>query len=233
MQREIRRGDAAIAEAPARSRAHQLERQIDTHSVFSRKCMYMKKEIDSVSPLASQGCMCRLITRKEKGPAEIMPLVIGAVEVGQQVVIMAGPTFLKELANNLSDHGLRSHALLHNGRLIFLTAPGCLSQLAKAGDPLQRGPLRRNGSLLRWVSDWSWAYALGSDTSAIIGYQHLVHEFAQSLGAISVCTVCCEGQARNTLLAVLVDHRRAMRTVLRPATVLLPLSIPGQAGAGN
>jgi hypothetical protein len=162
-----------------------------------------------------------------------MPFVIGAIEVGQQVVVMAGPTFLKELASNLSDRGLRSNALLHNGRLVFLTAPGCVAQLVKAGDPLQRSPLRRNGSMIRWVSDWSWAYALGSDASAIIGYQHLVHEFAQSLGAISVCTVCCEGQARNTLLAVLADHRRAMRTVLRPATVSFPLSVSGPAGARN
>ena len=193
----------------------------------------MKKEIDSVSSLATQGCMCKLITRREKGPAEVMPFVIGAIEVGQQVVVMAGPTFLKELASNLSDRGLRSNALLHNGRLVFLTAPGCVAQLVKAGDPLQRSPLRRNGSMIRWVSDWSWAYALGSDASAIIGYQHLVHEFAQSLGAISVCTVCCEGQARNTLLAVLADHRRAMRTVLRPATVSFPLSVSGPAGARN
>ena len=193
----------------------------------------MKKEIDSVSSLATQGCMCKLITRREKGPAEVMPFVIGAIEVGQQVVVMAGPTFLKELASNLSDRGLRSNALLHNGRLVFLTAPGCVAQLVKAGDPLQRSPLRRNGSMIRWVSDWSWAYALGSDASAIIGYQHLVHEFAQSLGAISVCTVCCEGQARNTLLAVLANHRRAMRTVLRPATVPFPLSVSGPAGARN
>jgi len=193
----------------------------------------MKKEIDSVSPLAIQGCMCKLITRREKGPAEVMPFVVGAIEVGQQVVVMAGPTFLKELASNLSDRGLRSNALLHNGRLVFLTAPGCVAQLVKAGDPLQRSPLRRNGSMIRWISDWSWAYALGSDASAIIGYQHLVHEFAQSLGAISVCTVCCEGQARNTLLAVLADHRRAMRTVLRPATVSFPLSVSGPAGARN
>ena len=193
----------------------------------------MKKEIDSVSPLANQGCMCKLITRREKGPAEVMPFVIGAIEVGQQVVVMAGPTFLKELASNLSDRGLRPNALLHNGRLVFLTAPGCVAQLVKAGDPLQRSPLRRNGSLIRWVSDWSWAYALGSDTSAIIGYQHLVHEFAQSMGALSICTVCCEGQTRNTLLAVLADHRRAMRTVLRPATVSFPLSVSGPASARN
>jgi hypothetical protein len=193
----------------------------------------MKKTSDSVSSLAPHGCLCKLITRKEKGPVEIMPFVVEAIEVGQQVVVMAGPTFLKELANNLSDHGLRPHALLHNGRLVFLTAPSCLPQLAKAGDPLQRSPLRRNGSMLRWISDWSWAYGLDSDTSAIIGYQHLVHEFAQSLGAISVCTVCCKGQARNTLLAVLADHRRAMRTALRPATVSLPLSLAGHLGTGN
>jgi hypothetical protein len=193
----------------------------------------MKKTFDSVSSLTPQACLCKLITRKEKGPAEIMPFVVGAIEIGQQVVVMAGPTFLKELANNLSDHGLRPHALLHNGRLVFLTAPGCMVQLAKAGDPLQRSPLRRNGSMMRWISDWSWAYALGSDTSTIVGYQHLVHEFAQSLGAISVCTVCCDGQARNTLLAVLADHRRAMRTVLRPGTVSPPLSIAGHVGNGN
>ena len=193
----------------------------------------MKKEIDGVSPLATQGSMCRLITRREKGPAEVMPFVIGAIEVGQQVVVMAGPTFLKELASNLSDRGLRSNALLHNGRLVFLTAPGCVAQLVKAGDPLQRSPLRRNGSMIRWVSDWSWAYELGSDASAIIGYQHLVHEFAQSLGAISVCTVCCEGQARNTLLAVLADHRRAMRPVLRPVTVSFPLTVSGPANVRN
>jgi hypothetical protein len=193
----------------------------------------MKKEIDNASLLATSGCMCKLITRREKGPAEVMPFVIGAIEVGQQIVVMAGPTFLKELASNLSDRGLRPNALLHNGRLVFLTAPGSLAQLVKAGDPLQRSPLRRNGSMLRWVSDWSWAYALGSDTSTVIGYQHLVHEFAQSLGAVSVCTVCCEGQARSTLLAVLADHRRATRTILRPAIVSFPLLVSGPAGARN
>jgi hypothetical protein len=173
--------------------------------------------IDSVGAGPAQTPACRLVVRKQKGLAEILEFVTAGLEIGQQVVVLAGPTCLKELARGLGDHGLRPESLLHNGRMIFLTAPSCLAQLAKAGDPFQRGPLQRNGSVLRWVSDWSWAYQTVTDPSAILGYQRLVHDFTRSLTALSVCTVHCERLERSSLLALLADHRRAARTVRQSA----------------
>jgi hypothetical protein len=167
--------------------------------------------------LAAKGTACRLVVRKEKGLSEILQFVAGGLEIGQQVVVMAGPVCLREIARGLSENGLRPENMLHNGRLIFLTAPNCLAQLAKAGDPLQRGPLHRNGSMLRWVSDWSWAYEDGAHPATILGYQRLIHEFARSLNALSLCTVHCESVQRGSLLALLADHRRAARTAQNAA----------------
>ncbi len=168
---------------------------------------------------------CRLIIRKEKSLAEIMEFVTAGLEIGQQVIAMAGPTCLKELARSLSDKALRPESLLHNGRLVFLTAPICLSELSKPGDPMRRGPLHRKASLVRWVSDWSWAYANGAAPAALPAYQRCVHDFIRSLGALSLCTVHCERMERGSLLAILADHRRAARVPVRPAS--LPSSVLG------
>lgn len=160
---------------------------------------------------------CRLIVRKDKALTEILQFVVGGLEIGQQVVAMAGPTCLKDLARSLSDSGLRPEALLRNGRLIFLTAPDCLSQLSGPEDLLQRGPLHRNGPVLRWISDWSWSYANGSAPGSILSYQRRIHDYVRSLTALSLCTVHCEKLERSSLLALLADHRRATRPSSRPA----------------
>jgi hypothetical protein len=138
---------------------------------------------------------------------------MAGLEIGQQVVVVAGPSCLKDLAGSLTENGLKPDALLRNGRLIFLTAPKCLSQLSHPDEILQRGPLRHTATLLRWVSDWSWAYANGTNPAQILDYQRRVHDFARSLTALSICTVHCQKLERSSLLAMLADHRRAARAV--------------------
>ncbi len=177
----------------------------------------MDTGISGLQGAHAQAPACRLVIRKNKGLAEILQFVSAGLEIGQQVVALAGPTYLKDLACALSELGLRPEALLHNGRLIFLTAPNCLSQLTRPDDPLRRAPLHRNGSVMRWVSDWSWAYGNGADPAAILDYQRRIHDFARSLAALSLCTVHCEKLERGSLLAMLADHRRSTRAVMRPA----------------
>jgi hypothetical protein len=173
---------------------------------------------DMISPggPVSDPLPCRLVVRKEKGPAEVVEFVVAGLEVGQQVVVVAGPACLKDLAHSLTESGLRPKSLLRNGRLIFLTAPDCLSQLEDPEKILQRGPLRRTMSVVRWVTDWSWAYANGADTATIVEYQRRIHEFSRSLTALSLCTVHCGKMERSSLLALLADHRRAARSNGRP-----------------
>ena len=154
---------------------------------------------------------CRLVVRREAGLSEISEFVIAGLQIGQQVVVLAGPTCLKDIAASLSEAGLRPDAALRAGRLVFLTAPDCLCHLTKPDHPLQRGALRRNGPLLRWVSDWSWAYANGCLSAETLRYQSMVHEFVRSLGALSLCTAHCHKVERSSLLALLADHRRATR----------------------
>jgi hypothetical protein len=173
--------------------------------------MDMGADKRTVGVLTPAAVPCRLVVRKDEGSAEVLEFLIAGLEMGQQVVAMAGPTCLKDLARSLSESGLRPEALLHNGRLIFLTAPDCLSQLSHPEQILQRGPLRRTVSVLRWVSDWSWAYANGTDPATILEYQRRIHEFVRSLTALSLCTVHCEKLERSSLLAMLADHRRAAR----------------------
>jgi hypothetical protein len=158
-----------------------------------------------------------LVVRKEEGTSEALQFVIAGLEMGQQVVVMAGAAYLKELARSLTLTGLRPDALLRNGRLVFLTAPECLAQLSYPEEILQRGPLRRNVSLLRWVTDWSWAYANGIHPGTIHEHQRRVHDFVRSLTPLSLCTVGCEKLERTSLLALLADHRRAQRNPTRPA----------------
>jgi hypothetical protein len=145
-----------------------------------------------------------------------LEFVTAGIEIGQQVVAMAGPTCLKDLAFGLTENGLRPEALIRSSRVIFLTAPDCLPQFTLPQDPLKRGALRLNGSVLRWVSDWSWAYGKGVDASTVLGYQRRVHDFVRSLTPLSICTVHCEKLGRSSLLAMVADHRRAARVVPRP-----------------
>lgn len=154
---------------------------------------------------------CRLVVRNEAGLSEISEFVIAGLQIGQQVVAMAGPTCLREIARSLGESGVRPDAALRAGRLVFLTAPDCLSQLSKPDHPLQRGALRRNGPLLRWVSDWSWAYPNGCLSADALRRQRLVHDFVRSLSALSLCTAQCHMLERSSLLALLADHRRATR----------------------
>jgi hypothetical protein len=173
----------------------------------------MGTEILNHSSLTASEGACRLVIRKEKGLSEILQFVTGGLEVGQQVVVLAGATCLKDIARYLGEHGLRPDALLHSGRLVFLTAPACLAELFKRGnDPLQRGPLHRHGTVMRWVSDWTWAIGNGDEPAVIREYQRRVHEFIRPLNALSICTVQCDKLGRTSLLAMLVDHRRAARS---------------------
>lgn len=157
------------------------------------------------------GGSCRLVVRKSEGLEEILQFVIAGLEVGQQVVAMASPTCLKELARGVSETGMKPDALLRNSRLVLLAAPDCLAFLSKPQDPFQRSPLRRNGSILRWVSDWSWAYGNGHHGSCILQFQHRLHEYVRSLTSLSLCSVRSENLERTSLLAVLAEHRRAAR----------------------
>jgi len=156
---------------------------------------------------------CRLVVRKEKGLFEVLQFVIPGLEIGQQVVIVADPICLNEVARGLSESGLRPDALLHSGRLVFLTAPDCLNELLRAGDPLQRSSLHLNGTVMRWVTDWSWALSKGDGLDVIRDYQQRLHDFVRPLNAISLCSVRCEKIGRASLLAILANHRRAARTV--------------------
>jgi hypothetical protein len=163
--------------------------------------------------LAVQPDACRLVVRKEKGLFEILQFVIPGLEIGQQVVIVADPTCLNDIARGLNENGLRPDLFLHSGRLVFLTAPDCLNELLRAGDPLQRSPLHLHGTVMRWVTDWSWAVSKGDGPNVIGDYQRRVHDLVRPLNAISLCTVHCEKIGRASLLAILANHRRATRAI--------------------
>ena len=161
----------------------------------------------------AQGDACRLVIRKDKGLSEIIQFVVAGLEIGQQAVILGGPTCLKDIAHGLSESGLKTDAMLHSGRLVFLTAPNCLTELLRPSEPFQRGPLHRHATVMRWVTDWSWAYGNGSDPGTLREYQRRIHEFIRPFNAMSMCTVHCEKVDRSDLLAMLVDHRRVAKTV--------------------
>jgi len=167
----------------------------------------------------ARGEACRLVIRKEKGFSEILQFVMGGVEVGQQVVILAGASCLKDIARGLTENGLKTDAMLHSGRLVFLTAPNCLTELFRPSDPLHRSPLHRQATVMRWITDWSWAYGNGHDASAIRDQQRRIHEFIRPFNAISMCTVHCEKVDRSNLLAMLADHRRVAKAVETVARV--------------
>lgn len=191
----------------------------------------MGQNIGVVSGVAPTEAACRLVVRKDKAPGEVLQFVISGLEIGQQVVVVAGPTCLKELASNLTESGLRPEILLRNSRLIFLTAPDCLSQLSDPEKILQRGPLRRTVSVMRWVTDWSWAYSNGTHPAAIFEHQRRIHDFVRSLNALSLCTVHCDKAERSSLLAMLADHRRAAKSLHAPAEIPLQLAKSAAVGA--
>jgi hypothetical protein len=160
------------------------------------------------SGLETHQAWCRLVVRKDK--SEILQFVVSGLEAGQQVVALAAPGCLKDIAHGVGDSGLKPDALVRNGRLVLLSAPDCLSFLSKP-EPFHRGPLRRNGSILRWVSDWSWAYGDGIHPGSLVEIQQRLHDYIRSLTQLSLCTVQCENLQRTSLLAVLAEHRRAAR----------------------
>jgi MEDS: MEthanogen/methylotroph, DcmR Sensory domain len=154
---------------------------------------------------------CQLLVRSQEGPSEVLQFIAQGLEIGQQVVALAEANYLKHVARALSESGLQPQSLLRSGRLVFLTAPDCLGQIFKPDGLLHRPPLRRQGPMLRWVSDWSWAYSNGRQPSILLNYQRRVHELARSLDALCVCTVHSGALERRALLAVLADHRQAAR----------------------
>jgi len=176
-------------------------------------------------PLATP---CPLVVRQQEGPTEFLRFMLEGLEVGQQVVVLAGAGCLTNLARALNESGLQAQALLRSGRLLFLTAPDCLTQLTKKGTSLPQSPLRRHAPIVRWVSDWSWAYTRGYTSTTLLDYQHRVHELVRSVEALSLCTVHSAALERRVLLAVLADHRRAARG-------RLPISggVPSRATGAN
>jgi hypothetical protein len=173
----------------------------------------MSFHLGNHSSLTGPGELCRLVIRKEKSLSEILQFSIAGLEIGQQVVVMAGPTCLKDIAHGLSETGLKTDALLHSERLVFLTAPNCLAELFRPSEPLQRSPLHRHATVMRWVTDWSWVYGNGCDAANIRDYQRRLHEFIRPFNALSMCSVLSEKVQRSDLLAMLVDHRRVAKTV--------------------
>ena len=163
-----------------------------------------------------------MVVRNGISLSQVSQFVIEGLQVGQQVVAMAGARFLRELAQDLSQTGFRPDAMLRNGRLVFLTAPVCLSMLLKPDDPLQRGHLRPNAPLVRWISDWTWAYRMTAEPTAMTEHQRRAHEFVKSLGALSFCSVNSQHLDRNAMLALLADHRRVTKANERPVKTAPP-----------
>lgn len=168
----------------------------------------------SVPPLQSSAC--KLVVRSKEGATAALDFVVAGLEAGQQVFALAGPTFLKSLAQRLGESGLKPDAALRNGRLVFLTAPSLFGSLLTRARLFDRGPLHRNGTMVRWLSDWSWAYSNGTDLKSVRSYQRRVHDVIRSVNSLSLCTIDCEKLERSSLLAMLADHRHAARTVDTP-----------------
>lgn len=171
---------------------------------------------ESESRAAARGNGCQLVIRKQPDPSEVMEFVVSGLEVGQQIVALAGPDWLKELGRSLSHGGMRSDILVRTGRLIFLTAPDCFAELARR-DEAHRSPLRLNGSIVRWISDWSWAYNNGMSPTKILDYQRHIHNRVRQMTALSLCTVHCSKLERSSVLKMLVHHRHAIRASERLA----------------
>jgi MEDS: MEthanogen/methylotroph, DcmR Sensory domain len=177
--------------------------------------MYMQNESGTAAGAAPAEAPCRLVVRKDKSLSEVIEFVVGGLEIGQQVVALAAPDCLKEIARSIGEDGMKPEALLRNGRLILLAAPECLSLFEGGRDPFQRGPLRRNGSVMRWVSDWSWAHGNGMERHEYLTHLVHLHDFVRSVTPLSLCTVHCEHLERGSLFAMVADHRRAARGTLQ------------------
>src|SRR5579863_3257763 len=162
------------------------------------------------------GRCCQLVVRQQEGPAEFVRFILEGLEVGQQVVAMGGAACLTGLARALGGSGLHLRTLLRSGRLVFLTAPDCLGQVSRPDGPLHRSPIRRPAPIVRWVSDWSWAYSNGGSASVLLDHQRRVHGVIRSLDALSLCTVHSSTLERRALLAVLADHRQAAKGHVSP-----------------
>jgi MEDS: MEthanogen/methylotroph, DcmR Sensory domain len=174
-----------------------------------------------------RGQSCQLVVRQQEGPAEFLRFILEGLEVGQQVVAMAGASCLTTLARALGQGGLHLQTLLRSGRLVFLTAPDCLGQLSRPDGPLHQSAIRRSTPMVRWVSDWSWAYSNGRPASVLLDFQVRVHGIVRSLDALSLCTVHSSALERRALLAVLADHRQAAKGRLGPARSASPsLGLP-------
>lgn len=159
---------------------------------------------------------CQLVVRTQGGHDRLMEFIVAGLEAGQQVWALGAAEFLKQVAQQLSDGAHRPEALLHNERLVFLTAPECFLAFDRRDNPFHRVPLHRNGSLLRWVSDWSWLKAHEVHFQKALCYQRRIHEFGRSLGALSLCTADSARIERSSLLAMMADHRRALKPNARP-----------------
>ena len=166
--------------------------------------------------ITPQGRPCQLVVRKQEGPAEFLRFILEGLEVGQQVIAMADAGCLTSLARALGQSGFHLQTLLRSGRLVFLTAPDCLSQLKRPDGPLLRSPIRRPAPMVRWVSEWSWAYSNGRSASVLLDFQCRVHAAVKSLDALSLCTVDSSALERRALLAVLADHRQASKSRITP-----------------
>ena len=156
-----------------------------------------------------QGSKCRLLVSQQPDATEVLDFLSSGLEVGQQIIVMASPGRLKDLAQSLRAMRLRPDILLRNGRAIFLTAPECFRRLERPD------ALRLNGSVVRWVSDWSWAYENGHSLEDILGYQRSIHGRIHELTALSLCTVHCSRLERSSMLQMLGQHRRALRSILQ------------------
>jgi hypothetical protein len=167
--------------------------------------------VTATSGTPASTAACRLIVRKEEALIASRQFVTAGLDAGQQVFAMGGPAVLKELAYRLSQSGLRPETFLHSRRLVFLTVPDCLATLTKPGDPFKRGRFPHNGSLVRWVADWSWACGGRNDLRVALNFQRRIHEFLQPMAAVSLCTVDGEKMERASLLALLADHRRSVK----------------------
>jgi MEDS: MEthanogen/methylotroph, DcmR Sensory domain len=173
--------------------------------------------VSSATGNAAPAKLCQLVVRHQEGPSEFLRFMLEGLEVGQQVVALAGAGCLRTLARALSDTGIQPQSLLRSSRLVFFTAPDCLVHLKRLHPFMPRPILRRQGPIVRWVSDWSWAYSDGRVAKVLLDYQHRVHEVVRSLDGLSLCTVQSSALERRALLAVLADHRQAVRGRATPA----------------
>jgi DcmR-like sensory protein len=157
---------------------------------------------------------CQFVVRNEDALFASTQFIIAGIEAGQQVFAMAEPARLKNFAGRLTGKGFRPDALLRNRRLVFLTAPNCMSTMFTSDELLRGGPFLRNGSPLRWLSDWSWTCDTSLELRPILKFQRSIHDFVHSVAGLSLCTVHGECLERSSLLALMADHRRTAK----PAT---------------